>query len=372
LAKRTQTRFLARTIEGAKPSEMPGFIRPQLASLRSKAFSGDNWLHEIKYDGYRLQIHLNKGRVTAYTRNGLDWTKRFSAIARAFDVPVERAIFDGEVVVVKDGRTNFSELQAALAAGRQQDMAYYAFDLLYLESFDLRGSAQIERKRILKSLFDETRLAAPILFGEHMLAAGNEVFEAARKLNYEGIVSKKADATYRSDRYEGVAEGQVRAAGEVSGGGVRQGSDGRGRASPRPQARKGPGLHGQGRHRLVANRLERNPQATRHRRQPQIEADEADQGAEGHLGSSRRSSSKLNTATSPATGCCGQARSRDCRRHESELSDLPRRWLGVRKPSRQAMGCRVRPRLRSGRAETDGIEEPDVSQVIVEDEPRRH
>lgn len=78
MAKRTQTRFLARTVEGAKPSEMPGFIRPQLASLRSKAPSGDNWLHEIKYDGYRLQIQLNKGRVTAYTRNGLDWTKRFS------------------------------------------------------------------------------------------------------------------------------------------------------------------------------------------------------------------------------------------------------------------------------------------------------
>jgi bifunctional non-homologous end joining protein LigD len=181
---------------------MPGFILPQLASLRTKAPSGDNWLHEIKYDGYRLQVHLNKGRVTTYTRNGLDWTKRFSAITGAFDIPVERAIFDGEVVVVKDGRTNFSELQAALAAGRQRDMAFYAFDLLYLEGFDLRGAPQIERKRILKSLFDETKLVAPILFGEHMVAAGNEVFEAARKLDYEGIVSKKADAPYRSDRNE--------------------------------------------------------------------------------------------------------------------------------------------------------------------------
>jgi bifunctional non-homologous end joining protein LigD len=98
LAKRTQTRFLVRTVEGAKPSEMPRFIRPQLATLRTKAPSGD-WFHEIKYDGYRLQIHLNKGRVTTYTRNGLDWTKRFSAVAGAFDIPVEQAIFDGEVVV---------------------------------------------------------------------------------------------------------------------------------------------------------------------------------------------------------------------------------------------------------------------------------
>src|SRR5258708_40173909 len=78
----------------------------------------------------------------------------------------------------------------------------YAFDLLYLEGFDLRRSPLIERKRILKSLFDETKLAAPVLFGEHMMATGSEVFEAARKLHDEGIVSKKADAPYRSDRNE--------------------------------------------------------------------------------------------------------------------------------------------------------------------------
>jgi bifunctional non-homologous end joining protein LigD len=99
---------------------MPGFVPPQLASLRSKPPAGDNWLHEIKCDGYRLQIHLDKGRVTIRTRTGLDWTKRFLAIAAAFDIPVDRATFDGEVVAVKDGRTNFSELQAALAAGRQE------------------------------------------------------------------------------------------------------------------------------------------------------------------------------------------------------------------------------------------------------------
>jgi bifunctional non-homologous end joining protein LigD len=181
---------------------MPGFIRPQLATLHNKVPSGDNWLLEIKYDGYRLQIHLNKGRVKVYTRNGLDWTKRFSAIAGAFDLPVETAIFDGEVVVVKDGRTNFPELQAALAGGARDEMVFLAFDLLFLEGFDLRDSSLIERKRILKRLFDETGLGAPILFGEHMVASGAEMFEAARKLNYEGIVSKKADAPYRSGRSE--------------------------------------------------------------------------------------------------------------------------------------------------------------------------
>src|SRR5258705_7163678 len=103
MAKRTSTRFTARMIEGAKPSEMPGFIKPQLATLKSKAPKGDRWLHEIKFDGYRLQVHLNKGKRTVYTRNGLDWTKRFSLIAGALDMP-GRAIIDGEAVVIKDDR----------------------------------------------------------------------------------------------------------------------------------------------------------------------------------------------------------------------------------------------------------------------------
>jgi bifunctional non-homologous end joining protein LigD len=203
MAKRTQTRFIARTIEGSKPSDMPGFIKPQLAMLKSKAPKGDQWFHEIKYDGYRVQIHLNKGRVTVYTRNGLDWTKRFALIADAFAIPVERAIFDGEVVVIKDGRTNFSELQAALASGRQRGMAFYAFDLLFLEGFDLRGSPQIKRKRVLKLLFDETGLADPVLYSDHLLTDGNEMFAHACKLNWEGIISKDGDAPYRSDRNEG-------------------------------------------------------------------------------------------------------------------------------------------------------------------------
>jgi bifunctional non-homologous end joining protein LigD len=109
---------------------MPGFIKPQLATLKSKAPAGETWLHEIKYDGYRVQLHASGGRVVVYTRNGLDWTKRFAGIARAFDIPGQ-AIIDGEAVVIKDGRTNFSELQAALAGGRQGRIEYYTFDLLY-------------------------------------------------------------------------------------------------------------------------------------------------------------------------------------------------------------------------------------------------
>jgi ATP-dependent DNA ligase len=94
-----------------------------------KAPSGDQWLHEIKYDGYRVQLHVNNDRRTIYTRTGLDWTKRFSVVAGAFDIPVERAILDGEIVVVKDGR---------------RTVCSSTFDLLFLEGFDLRKSPQIE------------------------------------------------------------------------------------------------------------------------------------------------------------------------------------------------------------------------------------
>ena len=177
-----------------------GFVPPQLASLRSKPPAGDNWLHEIKYDGYRLQVHLDKGRVTIRTRTGLDWTKRFSAIAAAFDIPVDRAIFDGEVVAVKDGRTNFSELQAALSAGRQETLTFNAFDLLFLEGFDLRDAPLIERKRILKELLEETGVSGPILYADHFVSDGPRLFAHACKLGFEGIISKKADAPYRSER----------------------------------------------------------------------------------------------------------------------------------------------------------------------------
>ena len=92
----------------SKRIEMPGFIKPQLATLKSKAPSGEQWIHEIKYDGYRVQLHIDSGRKRVFTRNGLDWTKRFSIIAGAFDVPGQ-AIVDGEVVVIHEGRTTREE-----------------------------------------------------------------------------------------------------------------------------------------------------------------------------------------------------------------------------------------------------------------------
>ncbi|KRR10952.1 ATP-dependent DNA ligase [Bradyrhizobium valentinum] len=179
---------------------MPGFIKPQLATLRSKAPNGDQWLHEIKFDGYRVQVHVNSGRKKVYTRTGLDWTKRFSVIAGAFDIPGQ-AIVDGEVVVVHEGRTNFSELQAELAAGRQDRLVFYAFDLLWRDG-DLRKLPQIERKKLLLDLLGENDIGLPVLFSEHLVGDGQKMFEHAAKLNWEGIISKRADAPYRSERGE--------------------------------------------------------------------------------------------------------------------------------------------------------------------------
>ena len=200
MRKRTQTRFSARMIRGAKPSDMPGFVAPQLAASRASAPSGDKWLHEIKYDGYRVQLHVDKQRRTIFTRSGLDWTRRFSVIAGAFDIPVERAILDGEIVVIKDGRTSFAALQAELARGNQDSLSFHAFDLLYLEGFDLRQAPLIERKRILKMLFDETGLQSPIIYSEHLRTDGNKMLAEACKLKFAGIMSKNANAPYRSER----------------------------------------------------------------------------------------------------------------------------------------------------------------------------
>lgn len=184
----------------AKNIQMPGFIKPQLATLKSRAPKGEQWLHEIKYDGYRIQVHLNRGRKKVYTRNGLDWTKRFTEIAGALAISGE-AIIDGEVVVIHEGRTNFSELQAELAAGRQGRLVYYAFDLLWRDG-DLRKLPQIERKQRLLDLLGENDIELPVLYSEHLTGDGQEMFEHAAKLNWEGIVSKCAGASYKSERTE--------------------------------------------------------------------------------------------------------------------------------------------------------------------------
>src|SRR5215207_4452521 len=231
---------------------MPGFIKPQLATLKSKAPKGDQWLHEIKYDGYRVQVHLNGGRKKVYTRNGLDWTKRFSTIAGALDIPGQ-AIIDGEVVVVHEGRTNFSELQAELAAGEQERLVYYAFDLLWRDG-DMRRVPQVERKQALSDLLGENDIGHPVIYSEHLTGDGQEMFRHAAKLNWEGIISKKADAPYKSERGEAWLKIKCVQL-QISRHRVRQRSLGHSRPLPRQAGGQGAGLHGQGRQGLVPHHL---------------------------------------------------------------------------------------------------------------------
>ncbi|QOZ67169.1 non-homologous end-joining DNA ligase [Bradyrhizobium arachidis] len=180
---------------------MPGFIVPQLATLKMKAPSGARWIHEVKYDGYRIQLHIDGDDRRAYTRNGHNWVHKFSVIAGAFDIQ-GRAIVDGEVVVVHEGRPNFSELQADLARGDQDRLVYFAFDLLWLDGQDLRRLSQLARKELLKELIESNEIKDPILYSEHHEGDGQALFEAASRLKYEGIISKRVDAPYRSERVE--------------------------------------------------------------------------------------------------------------------------------------------------------------------------
>ena len=186
------------TVEGAVPAAMPGFVPPQLATLKPRPPGGAGWIHEIKFDGYRAQAHVSADGTRIFTRTGLNWTKRFSAIAAELaGAGIGQAIIDGEIVVVVDERTDFGALQAYLAAGRQDRLLFYAFDLLFLDGYDLHRVPLLERKRLLRELFDRHGLAAPLLYSEHM-DDGAVMFAGAQRLNWEGIVSKRAGAPYRS------------------------------------------------------------------------------------------------------------------------------------------------------------------------------
>jgi bifunctional non-homologous end joining protein LigD len=202
--QRTLSRFLARVLPGAKPAPIPGFIEPALATLGSKVPSGAGYVHEVKLDGYRVQAHLNDGRVTLFTRSGLDWTKRFPTIAGDIArLPAGKLILDGEVVSSDaEGRPNFGALQDDLKGRRYDRMVYYAFDLLHLDGFNTRTAPLIERKRLLQSCLTEAASSAPgVIYSEHF-DDGVDLYGRAFRMGLEGVISKRADAPYRSGRTE--------------------------------------------------------------------------------------------------------------------------------------------------------------------------
>jgi bifunctional non-homologous end joining protein LigD len=175
----------------------PGFIEPELATSIEKVPSGERWLHEIKFDGYRVQIHLRDAAVKVFTRRGNDWTDRFRKIAAdAWHVNAGSAIIDGEVVVPSpDGTTDFSVLQNELK-GLSKKIVLVAFDLLYLNGYDLRGLPLLERKVHLKKIIAET----DIQFSESFEIDGNEMYLHACKAGLEGVVSKVRESRYNSGR----------------------------------------------------------------------------------------------------------------------------------------------------------------------------
>lgn len=190
-----------RRAKSAAPGQWPKEIDPQLATLASDIPDGPEWIHEIKLDGYRLQAWIRDGSVILRTRNDKDWTHRFPALARALSaLPVTDAILDGEAVVfASDGSTSFQELQEALSAGDTSATRYCAFDLLWLNGEDLRDLPLEERKARLAEVIPHSSRGT-LLFSEDIAQGGQELFDRAKKLNLEGIVSKRRSEPYRSGR----------------------------------------------------------------------------------------------------------------------------------------------------------------------------
>ncbi len=185
---------------GTKIKALPEFVAPQLCRLANQPPSGAEWVHEIKLDGYRLQLRIEHGHATLRTRKGLNWTGKFPEIAQAA-VRLPDAIIDGEVVAANsDGLPDFAALQAALSNGATTDLIFYAFDLLFAEGEDLRELALADRKGRLEAMLAAQPHDVPIHYVEHLHASGDDILESARQMSLEGIVSKRLDGPYRSGR----------------------------------------------------------------------------------------------------------------------------------------------------------------------------
>src|SRR5947199_2109947 len=184
----------------ATVASIPDFVEPQLCTLLDRPPGGEGWGHEIKLDGYRVQLRVEDGRATLKTRKGLDWTEKFSTIAEAGSA-LPDALIDGEGVALDDkAEPNFAALQAALSDGRTDNLMFYAFDLLFVDEYDLRRQPLSERKRRLKELLGGKGNpgGGVIHYLDHLETGGEAVWESACKMSLEGIVSKRLGAPYYS------------------------------------------------------------------------------------------------------------------------------------------------------------------------------
>jgi bifunctional non-homologous end joining protein LigD len=217
---KTSTSKVARNV-AAKPKKvaiMPGFVAPQLCTSVDRPPSAAGWAHEIKFDGYRVQLRVEDGEVTLKTRKGLDWTEKFPAIAKeAANLP--DAIIDGEIVGLDaHGAPDFAALQAALSDGKTDTLIFFVFDLLFAGGEDLRRLPLSERKARLKDLLQAARgrrKESLIRYVDHFETGGDAILQSACKLSLEGIVSKKLLAPYNSGRSENWTKAKCRAGHEV-------------------------------------------------------------------------------------------------------------------------------------------------------------
>jgi bifunctional non-homologous end joining protein LigD len=195
-----------RTASGSKKkseasAKIPPFVAPQLTTLVDAPPSGADWLHEIKFDGYRLVASVAGNTVVLRTRNGLDWSDKFSSLAGALaQLPCRSALLDGEVAIAdSEGHTDFGALQNALSEG-SGGFGYYLFDLLHLDGEDWRARPLIERKQRLEQLLQNTSGKGPLFYSSHVQGRGEQVFDNACELHLEGIISKRAHDRYHSGR----------------------------------------------------------------------------------------------------------------------------------------------------------------------------
>jgi bifunctional non-homologous end joining protein LigD len=189
-----------REASGARlPARLPAFVEPQLATLVDAPPGGREWLHEIKYDGYRAVTAVAGDRVAIYTRKGLDWTDRFARLVPALQrLNCDSALLDGEIAVADSkGHTDFGALQNALSTGKG-GLTYYLFDLLELDGRDMRRRPLAERKEVLRDLL--RGVGAPLIYSDHVAGNGAKAFEQACAMKLEGLISKQASAPYYSGR----------------------------------------------------------------------------------------------------------------------------------------------------------------------------
>ena len=205
----------AKPVRARKVASVPDFVAPELCTPVEMPPSGEGWCHEIKFDGYRVQLRVERGTAKLRTRKGLDWTEKFETIAKEGS-RLPDALIDGEIVALgHNGVPDFSTLQAAIADGKTDSLIFFAFDLLFADGEDLRRLPLEERKARLKQMLEARSKAKSIRYVEHFEGNGEAVLQSASKLSLEGIVSKRLSAPYRSGRSESWTKTKYRAGQEV-------------------------------------------------------------------------------------------------------------------------------------------------------------